>query len=287
VTHDVHQHLWPEPFLGALRARREPPLVRAGELVTVEGVFSFDPGVHDAERRLRELDALGIDVAIVSLQPSLGVEALPQAERDDLEERWLAGTLELVDAAGGRLLAFAPWRVRDGFVGTSVGASVLLGDAPREHVLAEVDARAGLLFVHPDVMAPTPPGHPNWWQWIAGYTGQMQQAYLAWVGGLRGRYPRIRIVFAILAGGAPVQHERLVHRGLDLRTAEDPNTLFDTASYGRNAIELCLAAVGAERLLYGSDTPVVDPRPTLTAVRALDGSAAHLLQTANPARLLT
>jgi predicted TIM-barrel fold metal-dependent hydrolase len=115
----------------------------------------------------------------------------------------------------------------------------------------------------------------------------MQRAYLAWLAGGRERHPALRIVFALLAGGAPFQHERLIHRGVDVRGSLDPGTLFDTASYGRRAIELCIETFGVERLVYGSDTPVVDSQQTLDAVRAMGDSVTHLLQTDTPGRLLT
>ena len=192
---------------------------------------------------------------------------------------------ELVGHASGRFRALAPWRLADGFAGTSVGASALLSEHGAD-VLAEVDAVGGLLFVHPEAGGPVPPGRPDWWQWTAGYAGQMQQAYLAWLGGLRDRYPEIRIVFAMLAGGAPIHHERLVHRGVHVRASPDPDTVFDTSSYGRRAIELCIETFGIERLVYGSDVPVIDPAPTLQAIHSLGDSVSRFLQSDTPERLL-
>jgi predicted TIM-barrel fold metal-dependent hydrolase len=236
------------------------------------------------------LDADGIDVAVVSLQPGLGGHALPGDERAALENTWVAGVAELVEGSGGRLAALAPDRVLDGFVGTSTGASTLLNerhDPAARKVVAEVDAAGGLLFVHPEAEpAPPPVGRPDWWHWLVGYPGQMAAAYLAWLAGGRQRWPRIRVVFALLAGGAPFQHERLAHRGIDVRAALDDGVAFDTASYGRRAIELCIQTFGVERLTYGSDMPVIDPAPTLGAVRGFGDSVARYLMAENPARLL-
>jgi predicted TIM-barrel fold metal-dependent hydrolase len=287
VTFDVHQHLWPESFLAVLSNRRSAPFLRGSELVTPEGSFTVDLARHDPERRIASLDHDGIEVAVLSLQPSLGSEALLAHEREELELAWAEGIEELVRGSGGRLRAFAPWRVLEGFAGTSVGASALVDPDRHAPLLAEVDAAGGVLFVHPEAEGAQPHGRPDWWSWTAGYTGQMQRAYLAWLAGGRDRLPSVRIVFAILAGGAPFQHERLAHRGVDVRSALDPNTLFDTASYGRRAIELCIETFGVERLVYGSDTPVVDPRPTLDAVRALGDSVTQILQTETPGRLFT
>jgi predicted TIM-barrel fold metal-dependent hydrolase len=287
VRYDVHQHLWPEGFVAALEARQEAPYLRGGELVTPEGASAVDLAAHDPEHRLALLDRDGIDVAVLSLQPSLGIEQLAGAERDELELTWLEGVRELVAAAGGRFRVFAPWRVSDECVGTSVGASALLDPDLAPSLLAAIDAAGGVLFVHPESQDTAPAGRPAWWNWTAGYTGQMQRAYLAWLADGRDRFPSVRVVFAILAGGAPVQHERLVHRGVDVRTTLDPDTLFDTASYGRRAIELCIETFGVERLVYGSDTPVIDTQQTLDAVRGLGDSVVHILQTDTPGRLFS
>lgn len=283
---DLHQHLWPPAFLAALRARDTPPFLRAAELVTPEGSFPFDVRAHDPETRLALLDRDGIDVAVLSLQPTLGVEALPAGEREHLEEAWLAGIGEVVADAGGRFRALAPWRVADGFAGTSVGASALLDGGRGAEVVRAADAAGGLVFVHPESEGMLPAGRPAWWHWTAGYTQQMQQAYLAWLAAGRDAHPSVRVVFALLAGGAPIQHERLVHRGVHVRAALDALTLFDTASYGRRAIELCIETFGVERVVYGSDVPVVDPRPTLAAVRGFGDSVAQIVQSDTPGRLL-
>jgi 6-methylsalicylate decarboxylase len=284
--YDLHQHLFPEEFLVALGARRTPPYLDGAELVTPEGAFPIDLAENEPERRIRRLDDEEIDVAVLSLQPSLGIERLERAEREELEFAWMEGASRLVDELGPRFLAVAPWRLADGFVGTSVGTSALLDPDVAPGLLAQVDAVRGVLFVHPEAQDSVPAGRPEWWNWAVGYTGQMQRAYLAWLADGRARLPSIRVVFAILAGGAPLQHERLVHRGIDVRSTLDPNTLFDTASYGRRAIELCIETFGVERLVYGSDTPVIDAQPTLDAVRGLGDSVRQILQHDTPERLL-
>jgi hypothetical protein len=153
-------------------------------------------------------------------------------------------------------------------------------------LLAEVDAASGVLFVHPEAEGSLPPGRPEWWGWTTGYTAQMQQAYFAWLAGGRERLPAIRVVFSILAGGAPFLLERLSHRGVEVRSALDPGVYFDTATHGRRAIELCIETFGAGQLVYGSDMPVVDPRLTLQAVRGFGDAVARLLQIDTPGGLI-
>ena len=283
---DLHQHLWPASFVEALRARAEPPTLRGPVVVTREGSFAFDPRAHDPERRIEALDRDGVDVAVLSLQPTLGTAELPAAERDELELVWTDGIGELVHASGGRFRAFAPSRALAGFVGTSIGASALLDVDGHATVLADVDAVGGVLFVHPEAEPAPEPGRPAWWGWASGYPGQMQRAYLTWLAGGRERFPSIRLVFAILAGGGPFLLERLSHRGVEVRSALDPGVYFDTATHGRRAIELCIETFGAGQLVYGSDTPVVDPRLTLHAVRGFGDAVARLLQIETPGALI-
>jgi hypothetical protein len=66
----MHQHLWPEAFVAALRARSTPPLIDGRELTTSEGRFVLDLGQHDLDTRIRTLDRDEIDVGVVSLQTS-------------------------------------------------------------------------------------------------------------------------------------------------------------------------------------------------------------------------
>jgi hypothetical protein len=287
TTFDIHQHLWPEDFVAALRARTTPPVLDGEQLTTREGRFEIALADHDLTGRLRRLDRDGIDVAVVSLQASLGLDALPEGERAGLEEAWVEGTRGLVAAAGGRLLAFSPGVPRDGFVGASVGSSLLTDLEGAAPLLDAAEASETLVFVHPDAGTSRGEARPAWWDWVTGYPARMQEAYLAWLAFGRQRWPSLRLVFAMLAGGGPFQLERLARRGIDVRSALDPNTFFDVSTHGRRAIELCAETFGVGQLVYGSDTPVVDSQPTLDAVRGFGDAVRHVLQSDTPSRLLT
>jgi 6-methylsalicylate decarboxylase len=260
---DVHQHLWPEQLVAALARRREPPRLVGSRLELREGSFETDLGAHDPDTRLRLLDRDEIDVAIVSFPPTMGYEEAPE-----LVEAYDEGILEVAAASQGRIRPLACGAERDGFVGTCVSAQSVVRDP--------LAVQGSLVFVHPGYSPPPPQGKPAWWTPVVEYTAQMQAAYAAWLAGGRSDVP---IVFAIMAGGAPFQLERLSSRGD--RAEVLSRAYFDTASDGRRAVDLTVAAFGVERILFGSDAPVMEPRTTIEAL----GDIFDTLAGENPARL--
>ena len=286
---DVHQHLWPEPFVSALSRRSEPPCLR-GRVLRLAGApdTPVDLGEHRLETRLRRLDAAGTDVALVSLQPTLGLDGLPPEEAQGLVETYHAGVRELVDASGGRLHALAHAEAREGFAGATVAAPALADAVVGGRalpLLGELARSERLLFVHPGP-APQPPAAPPWWGEVVSYGAQMQAAYLAWMTHGARAYPRLRVVFAILAGGGPVQFERLRSRGVDLRAGAGGRVFLDTASYGRRALELALQTLGVGALVFGSDAPVLDAGRGLRALHEFGNAVFDLVRKENPSLLL-
>jgi hypothetical protein len=253
-SYDVHQHLWPASVVETLRARRSPPRLDDDVLELEEGRFPVDLAEHGLEQRLAVLDRDDTDVAVVSLPPTLCWE-----DCGELADAFHAGILELVAQADGRLAAFACRACLEGFAGACVSAAEVvrgLGPLPEE-----LESAGQVLFVHPGPPSPPPPGTATWWSAVADYTAQMQAAYLAWLG------------------------ERLASRGLDLAQAALENVYLDTASYGTRALALCLDTYGAGRLVFGSDVPVIDSRPTLRAIAALGKAVEEEVRRSNPTRL--
>src|SRR5213592_2918249 len=225
TSFDIHQHLWTEQLVAALRRRNRPPRIDGDELVVGEGTFPAGLEAHDLEERLALLDAAGIDVAVVSLQPTLGCDGIPE-----LVDAYHDGILELVEAADGRLRAFAVSGVRDGFVGACVPAPAVVAGV--DELATELVSAGQVLFVHPGAVPPPPPGSPAWWAALVDYPAQMQAAYAAW---LVSGNPDLSVVFAFLAGAVPFQLERLRARGGDVPRMA---VYFDTSSYGPLAVPL-------------------------------------------------
>jgi predicted TIM-barrel fold metal-dependent hydrolase len=278
TVYDLHQHLWPPALLAALRARSEPPYLRGDVLELSGGSWPASLETHDPERRLALLAEDGVDVAMLSCPPTMELD-------EALTEAYHEGMAELVAASAGRFLAFSYGEIVDGFAGVCVDAAVLLDLDEAEPLCSELERRGGLLFVHPGPEHPAP-GRPTWWPAVVDYTAQMQAAYASWLAGGAARWPRLRVLFAILAGGAPMQLERLASRGLDTRAVLHDTVFLDTASYGERALSLALATYGVGQIAYGSDSPVIDPAPTLRAVRSFGQAVVEAVCSDTPARLL-
>ena len=285
MTYDLHRHVWPDELVDALRERTAPPCLRNGTLVLEDGEYELEAHDYSPARCLESIERDGIEIAVASCPPTLGIEALEPEEAEPLLAAYHNGMRAAMAGADGRLRGFAMGRVEDGFAGATLPAAALLDLEGAASLLDELERRRGVLFVHPGPSAP-PAGAPPWWSAVVGYTAQMQAAYGAWLAEGARRWPELRVLFAILAGGAPIQLERMRSRGFDVREALVPTVYFDTASYGRRAFELCLATYGGARLVFGSDGPVIDSRPTLDAVRNFGQAVFDAVCSDNPTELL-
>ena len=276
---DVHQHLWPEELIAALANRREMPRIRGSMLELAEGRFEIDLDAHRLDRRLEQLDRDGVDVAIVSLPPTMGWESARE-----LAVAFHEGIERLAGESRGRLRAFACGECRPGYAGACVsGRRLIAGVAGLASELADAGQA---LFIHPGPPEPVPTDAPPWWTAVVDYTAQMQAAFAWWINQGPEAAPGVPVVFAILGGGAPFQLERLRGRGgPEAQSLLDTNVFLDTASYGHRALELCLSTYGVRALLYGSDVPVVDPRPTLQALIGFGDAVKDVVMTENPTAL--
>jgi predicted TIM-barrel fold metal-dependent hydrolase len=282
VRVDVHQHLWTEPLLDALERRAQLPFVRRQDGLCMIHVACETPSAIDLESERPALRAAllardGVDRALIALSSPLGIEALPRAEAQGLIGAYLAGVEALREDYGFRM--WGPLAL-DGLNGDDVdallerdcvGVSLPAGAFdppssidPLRSVLARLERLEVPLFIHPGPGRGAPArecslADPLWWPALTRYVAQMQAAWLAFSTLARRLYPRLRVIFAMLAGGAPLLSERLEARGGPAVELRDPYSFYDTSSYGPVAIEAMARRVGEQQLLYGSDRPVVEP----------------------------
>lgn len=283
---DVHQHLWTEPLVSALAERAELPFVRDEHGLTVLFLAAERPYVIDlageaVAHRAALLAQDGVDRALVCLSSPLGIECLPREQSLPLIDAYHASALALgapfgvwgaaaLDGADGADVDRALAR---GCIGVSLPAGALAGTEALHRVrplLARLEAAGAPLLVHPG------PGlaeararlggelepslaDPLWWSALTRYVSQMHAAWLTFVAAGRAEHPRLRVIFTMLAGLAPLHAERLSARGGPAPLRHDPLTFYETSSYGRDSLRRIGEIVGAEQILHGSDRPVVDP----------------------------
>ena len=304
---DVHQHLLGRPLIAELARRRQAPALirrRSGWTFRVAGepdsVLPLD--ATDAALRGDELRRDGVDRALVALSSALGIESLPAEEAVPLLEAYHRG----VDALPARFGAWGAVQleapdpadvdalVARGSSGLSLPATALATPAALERLsplLGRLERHDVPLFVHPGPVgeargsrrrhgAPASP-EPPWWPALTDYVAQMQAAWFAFAQAGRHAHPRLRVLFAMLAGGAPLHVERLAARGGPAGAVHDALLFYDTSSYGPRALRAMIDVVGAGQLVHGSDRPVVE-----AVVPPADTVLGHALLRVNPSRLL-
>ena len=295
---DLHQHLWPDSLLQQLSRRNAPPRLRRDDRGWVlelagEPAMVADLSTHDPVARVRQVQADGVDRVVVAPSTPLGIEALPVREAQPLLDAYHAGVLAL--GAPFSLWASVPLAapaadevaslLDGGAAGLCLPAEALTSARALDRlapVLERLEDRGAPLLVHPGA-ARGDATVPAWWPAMTSYVAAMQAAWLAWAQWGRGAHPRLKVVWAMLAGGAPLQAERLAARGGPASAVHDELAWFDVSSYGPKAVDAMLRVVGVDRLVLGSDRPVVDP-PSLAA---LGPAVRHAVAHANPAAVLS
>ncbi|HEY6781457.1 MAG TPA: hypothetical protein VI111_10905 [Thermoleophilaceae bacterium] len=301
---DVHQHLLGEPLRAALAARSAPPrLRRDGDRwlleVANEPPYALDPASEDLDARGALVEQDGLDLALIALSTALGIEGLPPDEAATLIEAFDQG----VDALPARFGAWGSVGLLEpdpdtidallerGRVGLTLPAGALATRAGLERcgpLLERLEQHDAPLFVHPGPSPWEPPtvtesewaplAAPGfaWWPALTAYIAQMNAAWHAFVAAGRLHHARLRVVFALLAGAAPLHVERLAARGGPATRVTDPGLHYEISSYGPRAAEAVGRVVGVRQLAYGSDRPLVEPDPlteSLWAVAAAENGA--------------
>jgi predicted TIM-barrel fold metal-dependent hydrolase len=301
---DVHQHMLTEPLIAALAARSDPPRVRrsaGGWAMQLSGDPEYPIGVGESDPgpRAALVHEDGIDRALVCMSTVVGIESLPRQEAQPLLDAYAEGVAELPAEFGSWASACVAEpdpdeldaRLAAGSVGLALPAGALAGADEFEHLaplLERLERLDAPLLVHPGPAPgfdrhgpPARPTTPMWWPAMTRYVNEMHAAWYAFIAFGRAQHPALRVVFVMLGGLAPLHLERLAARGGPAVDGIDSDVFFDTSSYGPQAIDAMVRALGVEQLVYGSDRPVVEPRTW-----RLGEAARHATLVTNPARLL-
>ena len=289
---DVHHHTIPPQYRAALEARgiveaggRDLPSWSAAESLAVmdrqgiaTAVLSVSaPGVH-----------FGDDAAARTLARQCN-EASAELRRERPDRFGFFATLPLPDAAGAAAEAvYALDELgADGVVLLSSHSDgSYLGDPRFEEVLAELDSRRAVAFIHP--VAPAFSSHirHDIPAFAMEFTFDTTRAVfnLAYTGALE-RYPSIAFICSHAGGTVPYLAGRfdllwftddaLVARAPQGGSAYLRRLYYDTAlSANPHALRSLTALVGADHILFGSDFPFA---PELATEVTIAGLAAYEL----------
>lgn len=291
MTIDHHIHAIPQGMLDWLREHSEQADARferrdpsKAPFLIVGGRWPFElkPIFHDRDQFLQELEAAGVQQALLSPVPQLFFyDADPSLTREAARaynEALLAWRAMAPDRIA--LLATVPlndpdaaatelvWAMEQGMRGAIIGPGVgdrLLSDPFFAPFWSAADERQAIIFLHPLLSRDgrlARPQLPN----LVGVPWETTVAAVDLIfGGALDRYPRARILLAHGGGYLPYQLGRLekgyeVWEAVRRQLAAPPTAYlrrfwYDTVLWRRETIEYLSAVVGPDRLVPGSDFP--------------------------------
>ena len=310
---DVHTHFIPEFVIadGALGVKAED-----GTLVHPEGFrYPAHPEFHDVAAKIAGMDAAGIDLAVLSLSPTMFFYEADAEEAVEFARKANDALAEMIDG-NERLLGFAHLPLQDaaaaaaeldrcvgelGFRGAHIGTSYDGGkplDGPELEPLFAAADRHGLpLVLHPYYVG-SKPGLEDFY-----FTNSLGNLIDTTVAGARllhsdvlDRFPSVPIVLVHAGGFLPFQVGRLDHAHAVRQEprkfiADPPSTRLDrlwmdTITHSDEALAFLQSRIGLERIVLGTDIPydMGDPRPLDRVRRAgvdehrIGATAASLIQ---------
>jgi aminocarboxymuconate-semialdehyde decarboxylase len=318
VIIDVHNHVIPERVLALLRSDSRYGVTLTDYNWDGGNIFAFEvvPAFRSVEGKLAEMDARGLDAAVLSAAPkplyyyeadielaskicratNLGLAEFSEAAPDRL--KWMAHVPVQDPAVAVEVLTEA---VAAGCVGVELGTSIGVGgerlDEPRFADLWSTinDARLPVLlhpaYEHPDREYATDT------VWGLLYEATVASSRMI-TSGLLDRFDNLTVVVALGGGYLPYQVGRLRHNvgwHPALKSAPaDPwsyvgRLKFDTHTHDARALKFLIEAAGAENVLIGSDcsflTSTPQPVAELRAATAGDAKTFAMISESNPSKL--
>jgi aminocarboxymuconate-semialdehyde decarboxylase len=317
-TIDVHSHILTQETATLLRkaAPNVPvtitPIDAAAATLDVGGnaYRPFPTGGFDIAHRLRDMDASGVDMQVLSAAPQTYLynqeaalcAATAAIQNDqiakhvaDYPQRFLGiATLPMQDpkrAADELTRAMRKLGLRGAMIGSNVMGRNL-DDPGLDPLWAAAEELDAFMFVHPVNVA----GADRLKSYYLGnLVGNLLDTTIAAAclvfGGVMDRYPKLKICLAHAGGFMPYQAGRWVH-GWRVRPEpkknmpSEPTTiigrfLYDTIAHSDQSLEFLIAQAGAGRVLLGSDYPydmaMLDCVAHVRALNIADAAKAAIL----------
>jgi aminocarboxymuconate-semialdehyde decarboxylase len=272
------------------------------------------PSFVDPEAKLAELEAKGLEKAVISAAPPLfyhhadpeAGEAMAQAVNDGLREmaasrperlRWLAS---VPLQAPERAVAVLEEALAAGCVGVEIGTAAGPGrrlDTPELDPFWAAAARLGLpVTLHPAYVENASLG-AYYLENVIGFPLETTVAIERLIcAGVLDRHPALRVVLVHAGGFFPWQAGRLRHaRTVRPELASSPvdpwsylpQLWFDPITHDREALRYLVARVGVENVVMGTDLPfdMATPEPMEELRAATDEETAAAIAEGNPSAL--
>ena len=320
---DVHTKMLDREWLRILKESGAPRYEVGPITDDLEGIYHDGalfmtpmPGHFDYDLRVRDMDQAGVDLAIVSLTcPNVfwGGEAASLEAARIVNDSMAEGQARHPERI--RWLASLPWEYAEsavaeleracgrGAVGVMVLANVAgrhLTEAAFAPIWKAIDARALPVLLHPSEPPGTPAMDMRAYS-LASTVGFMFDTTLALTrmifDGFLDRYPDLKIIAAHAGATAPYLAGRM-DRSWEMTlpgkaTISIPpseylrRVYYDAVTYQQEALELCIAVGGADKVMYGSDYPhdIGDMKGCLERVDALPPDQREAVRGANAARI--
>lgn len=320
---DVHTHMLTREYLDFLTQHGGPkyeckPTKAGQESVHMHGVpfMTLMPEMWDYDARIRDMDAAGVDLAIVSLtcpnayfgDESVSLRAA-QMVNDNMAEQQrarpdrIAWFTSLPFQHESVALAELDRTIKAGAVGVMVIANIDgqdLTDPAFAPIWQAIDDKALPVLVHPTAPQGTSEMHLGEYGLIPPI-GFMFDTTLAIsrmiLDGFFDRYPNLKIIASHGGGSLPYLVGRLdrCHEMIPACSEvikEKPSTYlqriyYDTVVYAQDALELCIKTGGSDNVMFGSDYPhnIGDMKGCLARVNALDSGTAAKVRDANARKI--
>ncbi|HEX3615124.1 MAG TPA: amidohydrolase family protein [Solirubrobacteraceae bacterium] len=313
---DVHNHAMPANVLDLLRSDPVYEVKIDGDRwLGIHGPFTIAPTFVDADAKLAELTARGLDAAVVSVTPPLfytglalepllavceqaniGLAEFQKRHPDNF--RWFAHVPLGHPESAAEVLAHA---VAAGAVGVEIPSCVQGRrlDEPEFEPFWDALGELGVpALMHPFDNAP----HQGLNDWhMQNVIGNQLETTVAAerliCAGTLDRHPGVRIILAHAGGYLPYQLGRLRHARMAVGALADTPTdhwgyfgqlLIDTIAHDVAALRYAVDRVGVENVVIGTDLPfdMATGEPWRELVEAVGEDAARIIAEQNPERVL-